>query len=88
MQTSLRLVKITPMVKIRLTKVGTKNQKKYRIVSAESTRARDGKFLEILGSYDPTINPPSIVLNKERYDYWVSVGAQPTEAVSSLVKRL
>jgi small subunit ribosomal protein S16 len=76
------------MVKIRLTRTGTKNQAKYRIVSAQSTRARDGKFLEILGSYDPTVNPPSVILKKERYDYWISVGAQPSDAVSSLVKKL
>ena len=75
------------MVKIRLSRVGTKNQAKYRIVSANEQRARDGKFLEILGSYDPTINPPRITLKKDRFDYWISVGAQPTQAVAALVRK-
>lgn len=76
------------MVKIRLARTGARNQAKYRIVSAHEASKRDGKFLEILGSYDPTVHPSRIVLNKERYDYWVSVGAQPTQAVASLAKKI
>ncbi|MDP2671396.1 MAG: 30S ribosomal protein S16 [bacterium] len=76
------------MVKIRLSRVGSKNQAKYRIISADESSPRDGKFLEILGNYDPTVNPPKIQVNKDRFDYWISVGAQPTEAVASLIKKL
>lgn len=73
------------MVKIRLTRVGTKNQPKYRIIVADEQRARNGKFLEVIGNYNPQVKPASFVINKERLDYWVSVGAQTTEAVTKLI---
>jgi len=75
------------MVRIRLARFGAKNQPKYRIVSSEDQAKRDGKFLEILGTYDPTLNPAAINLKRERYDYWLGVGAQPSSAVASLVKK-
>lgn len=75
------------MVKIRLTRVGSKNQPKFRIVVADEQFKRDGRFLEILGHYDTTTNPANIELNKERYNYWLEKGAQPTEAVYHLAKR-
>ena len=72
------------MIKIRLSRVGTKNQPKYRIIAINEQNKRDGKFLEILGSYNPTVKPADIKLNKERLDYWVGVGAQITSAVEKL----
>lgn len=73
------------MVKIRLTRVGTKNQQKYRIIVADESAARNGKFLEIIGNYNPTIKPAELDFKKDRYDYWLSVGAQPTSAVTKLI---
>lgn len=73
------------MVKIRLTRVGTKNQQKYRIIVADESRARDGKFLEIIGNYNPTVKPAEINFKKDRYNYWISVGAQPSLAVTKLI---
>ena len=74
------------MIKIRLSRVGTKNQPKYRIIAINEQNKRDGKFLEILGSYNPTVKPADIKLNKERLDYWVGVGAQITRAVEKLTQ--
>ena len=76
------------MVKIRLARVGTRNQAKYRVVVADERFKRDGRFLEIIGHYDTTTDPSTVVVDKKRYDHWISVGAQPTETVSHLVKRL
>lgn len=75
------------MVKIRLQRVGVKNQPKYRIVACESQVKRGGKTLEIIGHYNPTIEPSDIDVKKDRYEHWVKVGAQSTKAVSDLVKR-
>ncbi len=74
------------MVKIRLTRVGTKNQPKYRVIVADEAAARNGKFLEIIGQYNPTIKPVFFKIDKNRYDYWVSVGARPTEAIEKLLQ--
>lgn len=75
------------MVKIRLSRVGTKKQPKYRIVVAENQAKRSGRFIEIVGHYNPTTDPSSLEVKKDRYDYWASVGAVPTKAVADLVKR-
>lgn len=75
-------------VRIRLFQTGKKDQKKYRIVAIEKRQKRQGKFLEILGSYDPQKNPPEVKILKDRYDYWIACGAQPSETVLSLVKKL
>jgi len=74
------------MIKIRLARVGTKNQPKYRIVAINEQNRRDGKFLEILGYYNPTVKPAEIKVNRERLDYWIKVGAQPTSAVEKLTQ--
>jgi small subunit ribosomal protein S16 len=76
------------MVKIRLARVGARNQAKYRIVAAEEKYKRDGRFLEILGHYDTTTKPSTVVVNKERFNHWLSVGAQPTQTVTRLVNKL
>ncbi len=77
-------------VKIRLTRLGAKKKPCYRIVVANSTAPRDGKFIEILGTYDPMLektNPSRVRLKQDRIDYWLSVGAQPTDRVAKLIKK-
>lgn len=73
------------MVKIRLTRKGRKNAPSYRIVVADSRSKRDGKFIEIIGYYNPTEDKEKVVYKKDRYEYWISVGAQPTKAVKKLI---
>ena len=73
------------MVKIRLTRKGRKNAPSYRIVVADSKAKRDGKFIEIIGYYNPTENPDKVVYKEDRYEYWISTGAQPTKTVKKLV---
>lgn len=73
------------MVKIRLTRVGTKNSPKYRIVAVDSRTKRDGKFLEILGEYDPTLAVFKINVKKERVAHWVGLGAQMSDTVKRLI---
>jgi small subunit ribosomal protein S16 len=75
------------MVKIRLMRFGSNKKPFYRIVAADSRMPRDGRFLEILGSYAPQSNPPVANLKSERLNYWLSQGAQPTETVVSLLKK-
>lgn len=74
-------------VRIRLSQVGKKDQKSYRIVATERTRKRDGQFLEVLGFYNPQKSPPEIKLNRERINHWLEKGAQPSETVISLIKK-
>lgn len=77
------------MVRIRLSRGGAKKRPFYHIVVADSRRARDGRRIEVIGHYNP-ISPKEddFVLKAERLDYWLSQGAQPSERVSSLIKRL
>lgn len=74
------------MLRIRLRRTGAKNDPSYRIVVADSRAPRDGRFKEILGFYDPVPNPPVVQINKERAVYWISRGAQPSEAVARFLK--
>lgn len=73
------------MLVIRLVRIGTTNDKKFRVIVQEKDRAPQGRFLEILGHYNPQTQPHTFVINKERYTYWVGVGAQPSDTVKSLV---
>ena len=73
------------MVKIKLTTTRKKNTPSYRIIVIDSNAKRDGKYLEKLGFYNPTENATNVICDKERYDYWVSVGAQATDAVKKLL---
>jgi small subunit ribosomal protein S16 len=75
-------------VTLRLSRGGTTKRPFYKIVAADSRRARDGRFLEKLGTYDPKGDKPKIVLNKERYEHWVKVGAEVSPAVKNAVKLL
>ncbi len=74
------------MVRIRLRRVGSTHQPHYRVVVADKESPRDGRFIEIVGSYNPTTEPGSIALNEERIYYWLGVGAQPSESVQKLFK--
>ncbi len=71
--------------KIRLQRHGRKNYAFYPIVIADSRAPRDGRFIERIGSYNPNTNPATITLNFERALYWVTVGAQPTDTVRSIL---
>jgi small subunit ribosomal protein S16 len=74
------------MVKIRLSQTGSKNRKTYRIVAIDESKRRDGRNIEILGSYNPLVKPPVIQFQKDRLEYWLSVGAQATESVKKLLE--
>ncbi len=76
------------MVTLRLARFGAKKRPFYRVVAADSRAKRDGRFLEVLGTYDPLTDPPSVTLKAERIQYWLSVGAQPTDAVRRLIGSL
>ncbi len=76
------------MVKLRLARFGAKKRPFYRIVAMDSQGKRDGRYIEQLGTYDPMQNPPAVKLDVERVQYWLSVGAQPTEAVERFIKKI
>jgi small subunit ribosomal protein S16 len=73
-------------IKLRLTRVGSKKNPIYRVVAADSRSPRDGKFLEIVGRYNPQTHPSTIELDDEKIRGWLGKGAQPTEAVARLIK--
>jgi small subunit ribosomal protein S16 len=74
-------------VRIRLTRKGTKKRPFYRIVVAHSEAPRDGKFLEIIGTYNPLTKPAEIQIDPEKLRVWLDRGAQPTDTVRSLIKQ-
>ena len=73
-------------VKLRLTRVGSKKNPVYRIVAADSRSPRDGKFLEIVGRYNPQTDPSTIDFDEERIRHWLSKGAEPSNTVQRLLK--
>jgi small subunit ribosomal protein S16 len=75
------------MVKIRLTRTGMKKAPSYRVVVADARSPRDGRFVEIIGSYNPRTEPSTIIINEAKALKWLSVGAQPTDSVRSLFER-
>lgn len=75
------------MVKIRLRRMGAKKAPFYRIVVADSRYPRDGRFIEEIGSYDPTAEPAVLKVDAERAQAWIKTGAQPTETVKALLKK-
>lgn len=75
------------MVKIRLRRVGAKKAPFYRVVVADSHFARDGRFIEEIGTYDPLTEPATIKIDMERAKCWISNGAQPTDTVRGLLKK-
>lgn len=75
------------MLSIRLRRTGTTKRPYYRVVVADSRETRDGRFVEILGHYDPRPDPAVVQINGERARYWIARGAKATETVRSLLKR-
>lgn len=73
------------MLKIRLSQTGSTNRKAYRVVAIEEGKRRNGKNIEILGFYNPLVKPPQIKLQKDRIEYWRTLGAQVTPAVEKLL---
>jgi small subunit ribosomal protein S16 len=76
------------MVVIRLRREGTKNTPYYKVVVADQRSPRDGKFIEIIGNYDPKKQGANANIDLARVDYWVGNGAQPSDTVRSLVKKI
>jgi small subunit ribosomal protein S16 len=74
------------MVRLRLRRVGAKAQPTYRIVAADKESPRDGRFIEILGSYNPRTDPATISLKEDRVYDWLSKGAQPSESVMTSMR--
>ena len=72
-------------VRLRLTRVGKKKQPSYRIVAADARSPRDGKYLEIVGTYDPRREPSAITVDNEKAIEWLKTGAQPSERVQKLL---
>jgi small subunit ribosomal protein S16 len=74
------------MLSIRLRRTGSAKRPHYRVVVAESQNWRDGRFVEVLGHYDPRHEPAVVKLDSERVQYWISKGARPSDTVRSLIK--
>ena len=74
-------------VHIRLRRTGTTRKPAYRVVVADSHAARDGKFIEVLGHYNPLTNPPTIKIEVEKAQAWIKKGAQPSNTVKNLLAR-
>lgn len=75
------------MVKIRLRRVGKRHKASYRVVIADSRSPRDGAFIEVVGHYGPLTDPATISINEEKTLKWLNCGAQPTDTVSSLLRK-
>lgn len=78
----------TMSVRIRLTRKGTNNKPFYRVVAACKTKPRDGRYLEVIGTFDPKAKDRPLKIKKDRYDYWVSQGAQPTKVILDWLKKV
>ena len=76
------------MLAIRLRRTGSKKRSYFRVVVTDSRTARDSSFVEVLGHYNPRTSPEKLVLNRERLEHWVKVGAQPSDSVRTLVARM
>ena len=74
-------------VKIRLRRTGAKKQPSYRVVVADSRKANNGRFIEIIGHYNPRREPPELVVKEERALHWLSHGAQPSDTARSLLRQ-
>jgi small subunit ribosomal protein S16 len=75
------------LVAMRLTRIGSKKRPCYRIVVIDKRRAQNGRFLEIVGQYNPLSDPAHIVVNEERARFWLSKGAQPSKTVRSILHK-
>lgn len=75
------------MVKIRLTQMGTKNRRQYRLIAIDESKRRNGSAIEILGYINPLVKPAKIVIKKDRIDYWLSVGAQFSPSAKKIISQ-
>jgi small subunit ribosomal protein S16 len=75
------------LVTIRLSRIGSKKRPYYRIVVIDKRRAQNGRFLEVVGQYNPIANPVQVEINAERAQYWLSKGAEPSETVRSILRK-
>lgn len=75
------------MLSIRLRRAGATRKPHYRVVVADSREPRDGRFVEVLGHYDPRKDPAVVKIDTERTEYWIGKGAQPSDTVRSLLKQ-
>jgi len=75
------------MVAIRLRRAGSKKRPFFRVVVTDSRAARDSSFVEILGHYNPRTKPAAVTIDKERVEYWLKKGAQPSDSVRTLIAR-
>lgn len=75
------------MVAMRLARIGSKKRPYYRIVVIEKRKARNGRFLEVVGQYNPIANPTLMEVDSERAQYWLSKGAEPSETVRSILRK-
>jgi small subunit ribosomal protein S16 len=76
------------MLAIRLRRMGSKKRPYFRVVVTDSRTARDSSFVEVLGHYDPRTKPERLEIRRDRLEHWVKVGAQPSDSIRTLVKRL
>lgn len=76
------------MVRIRLYRVGAKKQPSYRVVVADQRSPRDGRFIEIIGHYNPRTEPETVAIKADRAAYWLQNGAQPSEPVRRMLDKL
>ena len=72
-------------VTIRLRREGSSKRPRYRVVVAESRAPRDGRFIEVIGHYNPVTQPPTVKINRDRASAWISKGAQPSNTVKKLI---
>lgn len=75
------------MLAIRMRRMGSKKRSYFRVVVTDSTAARDGRFVEVLGHYNPRSKPATVRVNRERIDHWIKLGAQPSDTVRTLIAR-
>jgi small subunit ribosomal protein S16 len=75
------------LVTMRLSRIGSKKRPYYRIVVIDKRRARNGRFLEVVGNYNPIANPAQLDVDTERAQYWLSKGAEPSETVRSILRK-
>ena len=76
------------MVRLRLRRVGLRNQPSYRIIAADKEKSRDGRFLEIIGFYNPRTDPSTIELKEDKIFGWLSQGAQPSDSVAQIFNQV
>jgi len=75
-------------MKLRLTRIGSKKRPFYRIVAMDSATRRDGRALDYVGHYNPMVEPPEIVVNAEKVAHWIERGAQPSDTVAALLRKV